>query len=323
VSYFFVTTQDGRVHSVNAATGALVWSTQLTQSDGTTPAGATAAPAGIFSDFGAPWSYLLVGTREAGGNLFYALDPYTGGVIDWFPKPVDGTFDIGAINSMASVDYGTRTVFFASRGTALTPETLWCLTLGPPTDALQLGWNRDVDNVDGSPTLRWGGDRVYVGNNQGVVWAVDKTDGVLGYSYATNDGMVQAFVFPDRRNSRIYFSTVGSGPLDGSVWGLNDTGTALQTVWDSPYRVWGIKDVSPVLFLADTGSLYVGTSEAAASGGGLYRIRVDLANPNSILDARILESTPVTIGAPSLDGPNNLIHVGSEGGVLYAVTPVP
>ncbi len=68
----FYSTLDGWVHAVDAKTGAILWETQI----GTAaPTGAGGAPAGIFTDFGGDWDYILVGTRQAANNRFYALDP--------------------------------------------------------------------------------------------------------------------------------------------------------------------------------------------------------------------------------------------------------
>jgi outer membrane protein assembly factor BamB len=160
----FITTEDGRIHAVDAASGNLMWSTLLPEK------AARGAPAGIFITGG--FNYILVGTSsDSLADHFYALDPDTGAVIDAFPGPADNiTGELGEVLGMATVDYATGRVYFASRlGTAL--SSLWCLELGPPTDALRLRWRRNLGaNVDGSPVLR--GWRVHVGDNAGGVWSI-------------------------------------------------------------------------------------------------------------------------------------------------------
>ena len=139
VSRAFIATQaDGRVHSVDTATGNLIWSTQLPEGK------AQGAPAGIFTAFGGAWDYLLVGTSSGTGDRLYALDPLTGAVIDAFPQAGDGVVGtVGAINSMPTVDYANKRVYFTSwKGGS--NGTVWALDLGPSSDALSLAWRFDV-----------------------------------------------------------------------------------------------------------------------------------------------------------------------------------
>ena len=134
VSRVFVTTQNGRVQAIDVKTGAVLWSTLL-------PAGpAQAAPAGIFSAWGAPWDYILVGTSASSNtNRFYALDPADGSIVDEYPKAGDDVVvDMGPILQMASVDYSTGRVYLGLIDPTL--HTLISLQLGPSTDALQLHW---------------------------------------------------------------------------------------------------------------------------------------------------------------------------------------
>ena len=46
---------------------------------------------------------------------------------------------------------------------------------------------------------------------------------------------------------------------------------------------------------------------------------MSLGDPARTRKSVPLESTPAVIGAPSLDIGYNLLHVGSEAGILYAV----
>ena len=121
----FIATQDGKVHAIDTTSGNLLWTTPL-------PEGATlGAPAGIFGDFGGDWNYVLVGTSSGTNDVFYALDPVTGAVVDWYPGPGDTPVQIGAILGMASVDYDNNRVYFASQEGS-TNDSVWCLNLGPP-----------------------------------------------------------------------------------------------------------------------------------------------------------------------------------------------
>jgi DNA-binding beta-propeller fold protein YncE len=308
----FYTTQDGWVHAVDTSTGAILWETQIATD-------AQAAPAGIFTAFSGAWDYLLVGTRQTNGNKVYALDPFTGGVIDVFPQGTEsGVSGLGMISGMAAVDYAGRRVYFGSRRGTLTDatETLWCLKLGPPADALQLDWKLGTPGeIDGSPVLR--GARLYVGDVDGKVWSV-QLDGSGAYApLDLGDGAVKGFPFPDRRNGDLFVAT------STKVWGLTDNGTGLVFKWTNP--VQGLDSPSVVLLKPGTNELYVGVRDIVPAGApdsaGLLRIDVSLADPGLSVASLALESFAAVVGAPSLDvgfSPN-VLHVGSEGGVLYAV----
>ncbi len=313
ISLAFYTTQDGWVHAIDAATGARLWDAQIA----TGPTSGQAAPAAILAGWGGGWDYLLVGTRMASGNKFYALDPLNGSVIDVFPRGMEsGISGLGPINGMAAVDYPSRRVYFGSLpGTVPdAPGTLWCLQLGPPSDALSLGWSTAAPGpIETSPVLR--GDRVYVGDMNGVVWSV-RMDGGNAYSIPLLDGKVKGFPWPDRRNNLLYVTT------QTKVWGLTDTvGSSLSSKWSVP----GLDSPSPVLLKPGTNDLYVGVRDIVPSGppdsAGLLRMDVSLPNPSSSVTAVAIEDSAMIVGPPSLDiRPNpNMIYVGSDGGVIYAV----
>jgi outer membrane protein assembly factor BamB len=302
----FYGTQDGWVQAIDAKTGAKVWETRIGTAGG-------AAPAGIFTAFGGAWDYLLVGTAEADDNRFYALDPVSGAVIDYYPKAADTNSGVGAILGMASVDYARGQVYFASRFGS-SANTLWCLKLGPASDALTFGWavsRTSVGNFDGSPVLR--GDRVYAGNNAGVLWAVNATSGAPLYSYATGDLSVKGFPFPDRRNGDLYFTTTYLAS-QGRLHAVTDTGSGLvaKVGWGSPPVG---QRMSPPLLWTGSNRIFVGV-ELAASGGGLFSVSAT----NGSVTGYDLEPSPVAIGTPSLDIGQSppLLHVGGENGVLYA-----
>jgi outer membrane protein assembly factor BamB len=234
-------------------------------------------------------------------------------VIDYYPKAADTNSGVGAILGMASVDYARGQVYFASRFGS-SANTLWCLRLGPASDALTFGWavsRTSVGNFDGSPVLR--GDRVYAGNNAGVLWAVNATSGAALYSYATLDLSVKGFPFPDRRNGDLYFTTSLAGGL-GRLHAVTDTGSALvaKVGWGSPPVG---QRMSPPLLWTGSNRIFVGV-ELAASGGGLFSVSAT----NGSVTGYDLEPSPVAIGTPSLDIGQSppLLHVGGENGVLYA-----
>jgi outer membrane protein assembly factor BamB len=300
----FIATQDGWVQAVDTSNGNLLWSTQLPEGD------VRGAPAGIFTSFGGKWDYVLVGTSSGTNDHLYALDPASGAVIDAFPGPADGAIgSIGAILGAPAVDYaGNGRVYFASRlGSA--SETLWCLDLGPASDALRLGWKSGApDEITVSPVLANG--RVYVVDIAGFAWSIRASDGLNAYSLDLSDGDGKGFVFPDRRNTDLYVAT------QTQVHGLTDTlGSALgpKPGWASPLTIPASGHPSVVLLQPGTDNLYVGVDQPTA---GL--LRIDAAS-GTIASSLPLESSPLAVGAPSLDIGFDLIHVGSGAGILYAV----
>jgi outer membrane protein assembly factor BamB len=308
----FYATQDGWVHAVDAKTGATLWQTQIATA-------AQAAPAGLFVAFTGAWDYLLVGTRQTNGNKVFALDPFTGGIVDVFPQGTEGGVSgLGMISGMAAVDYVGRRVYLGSRRGTLADatETLWCLKLGPPSDALQLDWKLGTPgDIDGSPVIR--GNRLYVGDVDGKVWSL-QLDGSGAYApFDLGDGAIKGFPFPDRRNNDLFVAT------STKVWGLTDNGSSIVTKWTNP--VQGLDSPSGVLLKPGTNELYVGVRDTVPAGApdtaGLLRIDVGLADPGPGAVSLALESFAAVVGAPSLDvgfSPS-LLHVGSEGGVIYAV----
>jgi outer membrane protein assembly factor BamB len=306
----FLTTQDGWVHAIDARTGAKIWETRI----GTEPIAAQAAPAGIFTAFGGAWDYVLVGTRETANNRFYALDPTTGAVIDYYPKAGDPHSGLGQINGMASVDYARRKVYFGTLGGAAS-YSLWCLNLGPPSDALQFAWATarvNIGEIEGSPIIR--GNRAYVGNNAGVLWAVDADTGSHLYSKTytgPNDAAVKGFPFPDRRNGDVYYTTTIDAQF-GRIVAVTDTGSAFADKWQVIVR----KPSVPLLSTLND-RLYVGT-EQALSGGGVFQLTLPTG---SIVNPVDLDPGLLVIGAPSLDLGQTpyMLHVGSVNGVLHAV----
>lgn len=315
---FFVGTENGEVHAIDAKSGAIAWSRAAgfplgSQQLMTGSTGTQAVPAGLFKAFGGLNDLLLVGTATAVGNTqFFALDPATGGTIDYYPNgpvgpsdsPVPGPID--NVFGMATVDYTTNRVFFGTAGSAF---TLWSLDLGPggapDLKLTSVAWNPKplgiTGGTTGSPVARNG--RLYIGTDSGAASAIHSlriSDGNL-YSYTHGDGQVKGFVWPDRRDDRLYFSTVNQ------VQGVRDNGTAITSLW-SPITVQ-----SPSIPLQKPGSdyLYVGDGQGRL-------LEIDIVTGTVIMPLQ-LDTGSVQIGAPSLDGANDLLHVGSDKGVIYAV----
>jgi PQQ-like domain len=313
----FLGAQDGRIYAVDASVGGAAATPPWA---GPAPLGGVvqAAPAGIFTAFGGTLDDLLAGTRDAGAdNAFVALDPASGSEKGRY-QPTADPDRMGMVSGMASVDYVAKRAYFASRRrSASSTKTLWCLRLDEaPNPVLSLAWARnDLGDIDSSPVLR--GGRVYVGSAAagGTVYSIDAAAGdtdSLSRSFNHADGQVKGFIFPDRKSAggEIYFST------DNLVWVVQDDGSTLTPKYPGISLGVGVTP-SPVLHVPGSGRLYVGGSD-----GRLYEIDVSGATP--VVKPELLGDGTSTVGAPSYDKDNQLVHVGSAAGIFYAVqVPLP
>jgi hypothetical protein len=309
----FVSTEDGEVHALDARRGLVFWSRSGAARLMTSSVGDQAAPAGIFRHYGGPGvnDLLLMGTANGASNTeFFALNPASGALIDKYPTGGETPPPIHNVYGMPVVDYGANRVYFATTGGGV-DRTVWALDLGPagaPDLTLStLPWNPKplgVSGTIGSLVLR--GGRLYLGTDSGAaaqVHSLRLSDGFL-YSYPHGDGQVKGFTWPDRRDGRIYFST------SSRIHALNDDGTQLLPAAWSPLSSFNTP--SMLLQRPGTDDLYIGDGD-----GRLIKINAGTGATTPLP----LATTGVLIGAPSLDNFHNLIHVGSDKGVVYAVAP--
>ena len=292
----FLGTDNGGVHALDAKTGTVIWSRSTAFNSALPSAGfVQAQPAGLFKSFNGLNDMLLVGTAKAGGNIFYALHPKTGNDIVGFADSM-----MGEVKGMASVDYAANRVYFL---TGSPSATFWALdlgTLGSPNLSLSTlpGGNRRPFGSGslGSMVLR--GGRVVFGDSSGQVFGIDLATGT-SYNNSTADGQVKGFLWPDRRDARLYFAT------DGNVHGWRDDGGSFAPLWSVP-----VVGPSMVLQKPGTDHLYVG------DGNGRL-IQIDVVT--QAVTPLPLEGGGVQIGAPSYDNAHGLVIVGSSTGRLYAV----
>jgi uncharacterized repeat protein (TIGR01451 family) len=307
--------QDGQVYALNAQTGNAKASWSFPQVGNTLEA----APAGVFLVFGGGQDDLLVGTRDLGAdNVFCALRPGDG---SWAAGTMSGSCyggiapptppgRLGIVSGMAAVDYGSPSfVYFATRkrdAQVGNDTTLWRLRLGS-APVLQYDASLPLGEIDSSPILAndaLGARRVYVGSSTGTLYSLRPDLSAVDRSLSIGDGQVKGFVFPDRFNpGKAYFAA------DNKVWGVSDDGTSLSTAFGTGI-IPGVRPSSPVLLA--NGYLYVGGTD-----GRLYKI-----DPSGLLLASVrLGDGKAVVGAPSFDAENDLVHVGTEAGVFYAVDP--
>ena len=307
----FVGSQDGTVYAVDAETGLPEWQSL--------PVGnmLLASPAGIFTDFGAPYHFLVIGTRNSvPPNVFRGLDPDDGS-IDWTfdNSSTQGGDDkaMGIISGVASVQYrdpgdGSRHFFFASRSD-VSPKTVWCVKWNGLS--VSLVWSSDLPgvagspNVDGNPIPRglYGG-RLYVGTNAGEVVALDAASGDVEWIFDAADGAIKGFLFPQFGTTNLIFSTTNK------VWSLRDDGAGYTV--NSNWPIDFVPNPSTPLYIPGTSTILVGSSD-----GHLYQL--DTINPASFVKEKLGDGSG-RVGTPAVDVRNLVIYVGTEQGIFYATT---
>ncbi len=291
----FLGSEDGHAYASDAHTGQLLWQSPSLGNI------LLASPSGMFTDFGGAYDLLFIGSRDAtNDNVMYMLDPSDGSILAQFDNGC-GTNGMGIISSSATVDYATRRIYFASRSrVGGSPDTLWCL--GFTNAGFTKIWSKPYGDIDGAPVLL--GGRLYVGNNSGVVHAVDPADGSEIWHFATGDGAVKGFVTPEYTAStprKLYFSTTGT------VWALTDNGASASVLW-STGAIPG-----PSIPLAPFGEsvLYVGSTD-----GRLYQLNSATGNIDTSVT---LGDGTAAVGSPAMDHINHVAYVGSESGAVYGV----
>jgi outer membrane protein assembly factor BamB len=302
----FVTSQDGNAYALDADELDPVW---------TAPVGeqVLGGAAGLFSGFvaGAP-NRVFVGTKNTvADNAFRAFDVETGVPSSSFDNsvPQGGTgVPPGMILGGASVDYPTKRAFFGSRYGAGT-KSIWAIDVSGATPMLV--WSQDIGEIDTSPVLLPGTPRrLVVGTNGAQVYFLDADNGgapLWPAPYSTGDGNVKAFVFPHAHGPTQYFMFSTVNRVTSILH--NGTGTNPTVNW----QVLSIPSPSSPLFLP-------GTLDALVGGGNgrVFRInRVDTTTPTVTFVP--LGDGLSAIGAPSFDVVHDLLYVGSDEGVIYAV----
>ncbi|HEV7238228.1 MAG TPA: PQQ-binding-like beta-propeller repeat protein [Thermoanaerobaculia bacterium] len=297
----YLGSQDGHVYCVDGNTGAQIWRTATPIAEMV-----QGAANGMFTVYGAAYDLTLVGTRNSSSvNRFVALDARTGAERWAFDNGggASASDAIGVITGDAAVEYDNR-VFFASRTkSGGSNQTVWALSF-TDTGATKL-WSAAIGDSDGSPTV-WN-DRVYIGTNNGTVYALDETTGAVLWSYATNDGPVKGFVNVDflSASGRLYFATTNK------VWSVTDSGA-------SATLNWSVSLTRPSI------PLYTGTALIMGSGDGRLYQFTNLSSATPTQTSVVLGAGTAGVGSPSLDYASSMIYVGNEAGAIYGVSlPLP
>jgi outer membrane protein assembly factor BamB len=255
----------------------------------------------MFRVFGGADDVVLIGTAEpAGRNRIVGLRPADGSLAWSFDDA--GGDGIGAVEESCAVDYARQQVYFTSRPAAAGTDTVWALSVaeGSATKA----WSVGITGAATAPVVN--GRAIYLGTAAGEVHAIDADDGgpLWAAPYATGDGPVKDFVFPQRATGRLAFSTAGRTHL------VHDDGTAASPVWTSPVA---LRDPNVPLILDD--EVLVADAE-----GRVLSLDATTSEPAIVVFARFGDGTlPAAPGLPYFDARTGLYLVGTTQGVLHAV----
>jgi outer membrane protein assembly factor BamB len=286
-SVTFVSTQDGFVSCFNADTGAFLWKTEDYGM-------LTGAAGGWFSTFSAPDDLVYFGTRNAGQPNAIVAVHLEDGTEAWRFDDPSGT-GIGIIPGGPTIDYAKGAAYFASNEITSGADTVWAV------DLLTGGklWSTPVGSVSGSPVQR--GLDLYVGDDAGVVHALDVTDGKPkgNFPYDTGGGAIKGFIFPNFVGNELYLST------QNAVHRIHDDGSQIVLDWEVPIPGASIPTYPP-----GRQFLWVGSNN-----GLLWQLDVKDGTGTTVT----LTSDSTGVGSPSFDLFHGLIYVGTEDGEVIAV----
>jgi hypothetical protein len=271
-----------------------------------------AGPAAMFTAYGGSLDAIFLGTRDSSGpNDFHALDRTTlmslGAL---WPYSGDGLANqIGIVSAQAAVDYVGGRVFFTSyQDNPGVSDSVWCVDLATAgrCSLWTPGVTAALGDVAASPTLR--GNRLYVSPIVGVdgeIEALSADDGTLQWAspFAPGDGQVKLFMVPDNFSTDLYFSTTTT------VWSIRDDGAAATENW----RNTSIPGPSQPVFYAGTARVYVGGAD-----GKLHVLKAS-DGTDDVAPITLGDGLSV-VGAPTVDQAGGFVYVGTDAGVVYAVS---
>ncbi len=292
----------GRVYAFDsdrlALAGGALWYTtpQLSPGGGVQP-----GASGMFTIFGGIANHILIGARVGAAGSFHALNASSGAQTGFF-----NPLNLGGISTAASVDYARRRVYFSSleRNGLPADPSVWCLNLTATGFGTPCWQNSDPVNISGGPVQR--NDKVYVGADNGRVFAIDAIGGGTVWSFAACGGgsPIKSYVLADRQGTQqdLYYS---AGPF---VCALIDQGGSFLAKWPGPVTTIPTPTAPILVRIGGIAYLYVGSSD-----GHVYQILADDPfGPGNI--RRVLLRTGAIIGAPAFDALDNMLYAGLRRG---------
>ncbi|MGH9775236.1 MAG: DNRLRE domain-containing protein [Candidatus Acidiferrales bacterium] len=317
-SVTYVGNQDNFAYAVDAGTGEIVW---LSNPNGLTTNSFVGGAATFLKAFASP-SYTLtedlvvLGTDDSGStslNQILGINGNTGASV-WSvvggtssAATCGGVCNMDIVTSTPAIDFFNNAIWVTSHNGnagAASPSNapnLW--KINPNTGTILATANLG-GNIDSSPTLTEGGQFVFVGTNNGTLFAINRSTlaTVASFTPGPADGPIKGFPVLLTRVSpfTIVFST------NGNVNAVTFDGTTFTSLWKTPIAAPSTAIAAPGL-----NTIYVGSSD-----GKIH----ELNSTTGVDGKQRIVDTAATVGDPALDLFLNRVIVGSTDGRVYAFT---
>jgi len=304
----YVAAQDGTVYAIDTGStgnGQILWFSKLsnTGTAGNIFMGGAGVQVKQFStaSYTPIFDTVFVGTHNsstATGNSVIALNGTTGAIAWIFTGTIANQLDM--VNSTPTVDYTNNAVWVTSHSNAVTTQSnLW--KFNPLNNTVS--WSVNLGNagdIDSSPSLTQNGDVLFVGANNGNLYAVNPASATSGAAllatYTGTDGAIKSYpyIVTTVNPYTVVFTT---GTIVHAV-SFNKNTNTFTKLWDS---VAFTSPSAPVVYNFST--VYIGTGSD---------IIYELSLASGIVTAQRVVDTgnnPMFIGEPSLDLVLNRIYV--------------
>ncbi len=304
----YVAAQDGNLYAIDTSTtgiGQIVWFTNLsaTGTAGNIFMGGAGVQVKQYSSAAYTPTYdtVFIGTHNTStttANSLIALNGSTGATVWTFTGSNANKLDL--INSTPTVDYVNKAVWVTSHSNAVaTQPNLWKFNPlnNTVTWSVNLGSAGDIDSC---PSLTQNGDVLFVGANNGNLFAVNPAAASSGTAllatYNGTDGAIKSYpyIVTTTNPYTVVFTT---GTIVHAVSFDKNTNTFTK-LWDSAAYT---SPSAPVVY--NYSKVYFGTASDI-----VYEL--DLAS-GSVTGQRTVDTgnNPMFIGEPSLDVVLNRIYV--------------
>jgi outer membrane protein assembly factor BamB len=224
----YVGAWDGTIFALDAATGAELWSEDLSEGEG--------IRARVFSSpaLSPDGKILFIGNSN---GMMYAISTVENGEIIWSKELGGGLSDSPAVSANGKVVYVGSTNNNVYALNAKSGKVLWmCQTSGP---------------VYSSPAISPDGKTIYVGSDDGKLYAINAKTGKVSFSFTTKGSIVSSpAVSEDGR-------TVYVGSDDGNFYAIEVATGQARFVYATGVRI----DSSPAI--GPDGSIYFGGKKGA------------------------------------------------------------
>ena len=302
----YVADQSGLVYAVATQSGQLLW---IANPTGAGPSGFQGAGAVLVKNFSSlaytrQTDLLVLGTRNSSttnGNQILGIDANSGATAWQITGNTGGIPALDIISSTPMIDYGRNAVWVTSRSAGTTAQpSLWKVDVntGNVLATANLG------DTDSSPTLTAEGGVLFVGNNAGMVFAINPTNGATLASFAGADGAIRGFPAVVTLNSP--FQIVFSGSSGVHLISFDTQTNTFTAVWNT-----AIASPSTPVGFAGLSKVYVGSTD-----GKIHEL--DLSTGADGKQRTVNLGLPSVVGDPSVDVSLSLIYVSATDQRIYA-----